>query len=422
MRRIFFDLRGNMKKNPGLIRRLASAFLGTVERRAETKTGMDEILGSNNSAAGELVNEQTAMQITAVWRSVWVLASTVATLPLNVYRRRPDGGKEIAFNHAAHRILHSVANPAKKITSATWREITMKALLLSGNAYSEVERRDDGRVSGIIPLNSKDLRVVDTSDGPVYSILSTGRVIDRNNVLHFKAFPSDDGMKGTSTITEHRDAFGLSLASEKFGGRFFGNFARPSGILMLMPGMRDEDRELMRKNWQSAFSGDNMHRIAALENVQDFKPLTINPDEAQFIETRRFQVTETARIFGIQPHMIQDLERATFTNIEHQSIDFVVHTIRPWLVRLEQEINQTVFLEEEQSEYFAEFVVDGLLRGDVQSRYNAYAVARNWGWLSVNEIRRLENLNPVEGGDEYLTPLNMTTAGMPKEEPDGTKQ
>jgi hypothetical protein len=231
-------------------------------------------------------------------------------------------------------------------------------------------------------------------------------------VWHLRGL-SSDGLVGLSPIQLMRQAIGLGMATEEFGARFFGNDARPGGVLQHPGVLGNEAFERLQSSWETRHGGlSNSHRVAILEEGMQYSQIGIPPEDAQFLETRKFQVTEIARAFRVPPHMLADLERATFSNIEHQSIEFVVHSIRPWLVRWEQSIQQQLMLDRDRQKYFAEFVVDGLLRGDTVSRYQAYATGRQNGWLSANDIRTLENMNPVDGGDIYLVPLNMVPADM----------
>lgn len=218
-----------------------------------------------------------------------------------------------------------------------------------------------------------------------------------------------DGLIGHSPIAMAKNAIGLSIAAEEYGSSFFSNSGTPSGVLE-HPGVLKEP-EKVRDAWNKAYGGSgNAHKVAVLEEGMKFNPISINPQEAQFLETRKFQVNEICRIFRVPPHMIADLEKSSFNNIEQQSLDFVTNTIRPWLVRIEQSIFQQLLNESEQEKYFAKFNVDGLLRSDFQSRMNGYAVGRQNGWLSANDIRELEDLNRIpaeEGGDRYLCNGNM---------------
>jgi HK97 family phage portal protein len=236
-------------------------------------------------------------------------------------------------------------------------------------------------------------------------------------ILHIRAL-SPDGIIGYSPIQLARQAVGLSLALEEFGARYFGNGADPGTVLEHPGTLSDEAWNRIKESWEESHKGlERSHRFAILEEGMKIEKIGIPPEDSQFIESRKFQLAEIARIYRMPPHLVGDLSNATFSNIEHQGIEFVVHTIRPWLVRWEQGLHRKLLAPEEAKTFFAEFLVDGLLRGDMTARYTAYSVGRNGGWLSANDIRELENQNPIEGGDQYLIPLNMIPADSPTGRP-----
>ena len=218
---------------------------------------------------------------------------------------------------------------------------------------------------------------------------------------------------GYSPITLAKDCIGLGLAAERFGASFFSNGARLGGILQHPAKLSQEAADRLRESWGNAYGGSgNTGKTAILEEGMNFTQLGIPPDDAQFLETRKFQVDDIARWYGVPPHMVGSMESATFSNIEHQQIEYVTHTLRSWLVRWEQELQRKIYMDDT---IFPQFIVDGLLRGDTKTRYESYRVARETGWLSVNEIRGLENLNPIDGGDQFIQPLNMGTVGETEE-------
>lgn len=364
-----------------------------------------------SNKAGVVVNEETAMRTSAVYACVRVIAETVASLPLPLYKRLPRG-KEKATYHPLYTVLHDMPN--SDMTSFSFRETMMTHLLLWGNAYAQITRRGN-QIVELWPLHPAYIRIErePVTNKLIYKYTSgTQEVIYTNEqILHIQGL-SIDGVKGLSPISMARETIGLAQATEEFGSRFFSNGARPGGILQ-HPGIV-KDPERLRKSWEEVYKGvQNSHKIAVLEEGMQYKEIGIPPNDAQFLETRKFQLNEICRIFRVPPHLIGDLERATFSNIEHQSIDFVVHTIRPWLVRWEQAIQKALIPEEERAIYFAKFTVDGLLRGDFKTRMDGYAVGRQNGWYSANDIRDLEELNPIPeemGGDLYLVNGNMMTA------------
>ncbi len=366
------------------------------------------------STAGIRVNEETALRVTAVYACVRVIAETVASLPLPLYRRL-DRGKEKVTGHPLYPVLHDMPNP--EMTSFTFREVLMTQLLLWGNAYAQIVRDKRGQVLELWPLSPSGMELVrdDKARQLVYRYTEGMKTIEYKpeQIFHIPGL-SFDGVKGLSPIAVTREAIGLAMATEEFGSRFFGNGARPGGILE-HPGVV-KDPEKLRKSWEEVYKGvHNSHKIAVLEEGMKYHEIGIPPEDAQFLETRKFQLNEICRIFRVPPHLVGDLERATFSNIEHQSIDFVVHTIRPWLVRWEQAIVKALLLPEERKLYFPRFNVDGLLRGDFKTRMEGYAIGRQNGWYSANDIRELEDMNPIPeeaGGDLYLVNGNMLPAKL----------
>jgi len=368
----------------------------------------------NASVTGRAVTPESAIASTAVWASVRVISESLATLPLNVYERL-DRGRELRRGHPLYPILHDAPNP--KQTAVEFREQQLAALLLWGNAYALIERWPSGRVRWLWPMRPDRVTVrTDVTDeraplpGLVYqyqSAFATTVNYPATEVLHVRGL-SSDGLVGLSPIQVHRQAVEVEQAEREFAGRFFGNNARPGGILKTQGRLSADAATRLKASWENTHRGlDNAHRVAILEEGLDWVPMSMPLNDAQFIEQRRFSLEEIARIFRVPLHMVGDLSRATFSNIEHQSIEFVTHTIRPWAVRLEQSINSNLFFPSEIGTFYAEHSLDALLRGDVASRYAAYAIGRQWGWLSSNDVRERENLNPIDGGDVYLSPLNM---------------
>ena len=370
------------------------------------------------SAAGKRVNERSAMQMTAGYSCVRILAEAVAGLPLHLYRDKEDGGKEKALDHPLYLLLHDEPNP--EMSSFVFRETLMTHLLLWGNAYAQIIRNGRGEVMALYPL-MPDRMAVDRDDkGQLYYEYTTSAddaPISKGSIVRLK--PSDvlhipglgfDGLVGYSPIAMAKNAIGLAIATEEYGSKFFANGAQPSGVLEHPGTIKDPQR--VRDSWMSQFGGSaNSNKIAVLEEGLKYTPISISPEQAQFLETRKFQINEIARIFRVPPHMVGDLEKSSFSNIEQQSLEFVKYTLEPWLVRWEQSIQRTLFSADEKKRYFVRFNVEGLLRGDYASRMNGYAVGRQNGWMSANDIRELENLDRIpaeEGGDLYLINGNMT--------------
>lgn len=378
---------------------------------------VDSYGGSNS---GVRVDEMRAMQTSAVYACVKIIAESVASLPLHLFKKGKDGKNELAEQHPLFSCLYEIPN--EEMTSFEFREMMMSALLLWGNAYARIIRRQ-GHVTELWYLKPQNMTVErDTITGKIKytytdDVTNETYVYKPNQVFHLRGL-SFDGVKGISPIAQAREAVGLALATEEYGAKFFGNGARPGGVLE-HPGTL-KDPEKLRDSWNKVYQGTrNSHKVAVLEEGMKYHSIGIAPEDAQFLETRKYQVNEICRMFRVPPHMVGDLERATFSNIEHQSIEFVQHTIRPWLVRWEQAISRLLLDDSERLLYFAKFNVDGLMRGDYKSRMEGYAVGRQNGWLSINDIRRLEDMAPVpaeKGGDDYLVNSSMVGASLPKEQ------
>lgn len=369
------------------------------------------ILRSSSSGIG--VTPSSAMSYSAVLACVRVLAETLASLPLITYERVGER-KERARDFYLYGLLHD--QPNAWMTSFEFRELLQIHLLLWGNAYCEIEYDEAGRVIALWPLLPWKMRKVEVTNGDlVYSYESdTGRITPLASwrVWHLRGL-SFNGVVGQAISDMASEPIALGLAAEKFGATFFGNGARPGGVLEHPGILGDEAIKHLRQSWEAAHGGlDRSHRVAILEEGMKYAQTGVPPEAAQFLETRKFQRSEIAGILRVPPHMIGDLENATFSNIEHQQIAFVTHTMHPWFVRWEQSINAHLMSKAQSQVYYVEFLVDALLRGDILSRYQAYAIARQWGWMSADDVRQLENQNPLPDGQgkTYLSPMNMVPA------------
>ena len=387
-----------------------SKFFRSRDKPQNRLPGSDPGFFFGGTTSGKSVNERTAMQTTAVYACVRILAEAIAELPLQVYRYMPDGSKEKALGHPLYYLLHTEPNP--EMTSFVFRETLMSHLLLWGNAYAQIIRDGAGRVLSLYPLLPSKMTVDRTDGGQLFYEYRTdaGFVILRpQNVLHIPGL-GFDGLIGYSPIAMAKNAIGMAIATEEYGAKFFANGANPGGVLEHPGVVKDPKR--VRESWNAVYQGSgNAHRIAVLEEGMKFNSIGIPPEQAQFLETRKFQINEIARIFRVPPHMVGDLEKSSFSNIEQQSLEFVKYTLDPWVVRWEQAIHKALLLPSEKGTLFVKFNVDGLLRGDYQSRMTGYATGRQNGWLSANDIRKLEDLNKIpaeEGGDLYLINGNMT--------------
>jgi HK97 family phage portal protein len=365
--------------------------------------------------AGIDIDADKALCYSSIWAAVNIIAGAVGFLPLLVYRRIDNEYAERAYGHRVYRLLHD--RPNRYMDSVVFFETLQGHLLLRGNAYAEIERNGRGEAVALWPLlphrtepqvvNSRIRYRVTTKDGSTV-------FLPYDNVLHIKGL-GFDGVKGYSVIDDKaRNSIGTGAAAEKFAARFFKNDAAPRGVLEHPNELGDEAQKRLLANWDELHQGlDNKHRVAILEEGMKWQDTGTAPEQSQLLETRKFSVDDVARWFQIPPHMIANLGKATFNNIEHQGLSFVMYTLNRWLKRWELECNYKLFMPSEQlsHKYYTEFLTDALLRGDTKSRFAAYQVARQAGFMSINDIRRKENMNPVEGGDTYLEPLNMQPVG-----------
>jgi HK97 family phage portal protein len=357
--------------------------------------------------------------MTAVYSCVRILSETLAGLPLHVYKYNDSGGKEKYLKHPLYKLLHDEPNP--EMTSFAFRETLMSHLLLWGNAYAQIIRNAKGEVISLYPLMPNKMTVDRDANGRLFylyqrsseDVPSLGKdnqvYLAPADVLHIPGL-GFDGLVGYSPIAMAKNAVGLAIATEEYGAKFFANGAAPGGVLEHPGTIKDPQK--VKESWNAAYQGSaNSHRVAVLEEGMKYQPIGISPEQAQFLETRKFQINEIARIFRVPPHMLADLEKSSFSNIEQQSLEFVKYTLDPWVVRWEQSMCRALLSDSEKPTVFIKFNVDGLLRGDYESRMSGYATARQNGWMSANDIRELENLDriPAElGGDLYLINGAMT--------------
>lgn len=390
-------------------------FGGKKEHRySRVPTTQNPLLGligiDRKSNAGVDVDEEGALTSTAVWSAVTQLSQDIASLPLHYYKRL-DEGKEKYFNSPLYGLLHLQPNP--EMTSMAFREAQMGQVLILGTSYAEIERDQQDRIRGLWPLLTARMeakRMNDTGELYYKYSLPSGKIkyFAAQNILRISGF-SHSGLLGYNVINKQIEAIGTSLALQEYTARFFGDNAMPPAVLEHPETLTQEAQDRLRKNWNDLYRGlDNSHRIAILEEGLKLHPFGIEPEKSQLIESRKFQVEEVARIFNMPPHMLKDLSRATFSNIEHQSLEYVIRTLRPWLVRIEQAYDTQLIEPKFQKKYFFEHSIEGLLRGDIKTRYDAYAVAISNGWINADEVRALENLNPQPGGQgkKYYVPLN----------------
>jgi HK97 family phage portal protein len=379
---------------------------------------------SGPPAAGENVSESNAMTLSTVFACVRIISETVASLPLHVYKRDENGSKSKAVKHPLYYVLHDEASD--EMTSMSFWESILGHALTWGNGYAEIVRDGRGVIVEFKLLDPSSTYPTKTLQGDklvYYAVTPEGKAVTLppEKVLHIHGL-SFDGLKGYSPIQMMRESLSATMATEKYGARFFANGGKPSGVLEMDATLKDENAaNRLRDQWRGLYNAENQHQVAVLENGLKYKPISLPPEDAQFLETRKWQKEEIAQMFSVPMHMLQNLERATFSNIEHQAIMFVVHTIRPWLVRIEQEIRRKCFKKGERGVYYAEFLVDGLLRGDSKSRAESLEIQRRNGVINANDWREVENMNPIEGdaGTKYMVNGAMIdaskVAGLPNQ-------
>jgi len=363
---------------------------------------------SVRSSTGMRVSPDAALRLSAVYACVRILSETLASLPLVLYRPRADGGKDRVTNHWLHTLL--CRRPNRYQNPFEWREMLQGHLALRGNAFNQIVSNPRGEIVELVPIHPDRVRIEVLRSGE-YRYRITDRfgeetVLPRGQVWHLRGL-SSDGVIGMSPIELARESLGMALAAQDYGARFFANDAKPTGGWIEFPGsFKDaEAKRVFRESYQAAQSGANRGKVLVLENGMKFHEVGVTNKDAQFLELRKFQITDIARLFRVPPHMIADLDRATFSNIEQQSLEFVMHTMTPWAERWEASIESELLLDGDELE--VEFDFANLMRGDAASRSAYYQSGIQNGWLTRNEARVAENLNPLDGLDEPLRPLNM---------------
>jgi HK97 family phage portal protein len=373
---------------------------------------------STITVSGQRVNAGTALTLAAYWCAIRNIAEDVAKLPLILYRRVEPRGKVRAYTHPLYRLLHDAPNP--EMSAMAFRETILAHALGWGNGFAEIQLRGDGRPAALWLLLPDRMRVErDRRTGKLTYVYSGGergeRRIDSSQVFHLHGL-GFDGLIGYSIAHLARDSIGAGLGAEKSGAAFFGNASRPGGVIEVPIPLKDGGLKL-RESWERIHRGsERQHKTAVLDGGATFKPMAIPNKDAQWIEARLLTVQDMCRWLRITPHKLFDLTHGTYSNVEHLGQSYVEETLHSWFVRFEQEIARKL-LRENEADLFAEHLADALLRGDTQSRYGAYAVARQWGWMSANDVRERENQNPIAGGDVYLVPMNMTPADKLGEAP-----
>jgi len=383
-----------------------------VEEKSITIDQLASYVQGGSTSAGITVNSNLAMNCSTVYACVRVLSESVAQLPLIFYERKGNG-KDRAIEHPLYKVLHR--SPNSWMTAFEfWRNL-ITHLCLRGNAYCLILRDRNKRVYELIPMHPDTIEVkqrADLSLEYVRKVQGSTKVFQQSEVFHLRAI-SSDGVTGVSPITQQRQAIGLAMAAERFGAELFGNGAKPGGVITHPGKLTVEGAINLRKRFEDATSGENRHRTVVLDEGMGWTQVSMSAEDSQFLETRKFQRSEIAGIFRVPPHMVADLSDATFSNVEHMGLEFVKHSLMPWLVQIEQTIFRDLLTPQEQETYFAEFLVDGLLRGDLKSRYESYQIAIMNGVMSADDVRALENLPPRPDGkgDTYYYPANLLPAG-----------
>lgn len=387
--------------------------VGIVAKASESAGWLEDLLGGGVSTAGRRVNEQSAMTVSAVYSGLRVLSSSLAQLPLNVMERTEDGRRRDRRNHRLYSLLNEAPND--QITAIEFRELLTSWALLHGNAVGWLDLRGDGTIEQILPLepsrvsfwltpNERELVVrYQKKDG-------TQEWIPRYRFLHLRA-PLGNRWLGAGLLQLARDAIGLGMVAEEHASRFYSNAAAPAGVLTSPKPMKTDTFKKLREQWNARHQGaENAFKTAILEDGVDWKPIALNLKDQQFLETRTFQVQEIARWIGIPPHLIGELSRSTNNNIEAQGIEFVTFAIGPWARRWEQRIWLDCLGIGERRTVYVRHNLDAFLRGQTLDRYRAYQIGRMGGWLSANDVRVKEDMDPIEDGDTYMAPLNMVPA------------
>lgn len=394
-------------------------FTAPWRKGQETNSFWKDMLGAR-TLSGVRVNQTTALGLAAVWACVTVRSEDTAKIPLILYRRRNDGGKERATNHKLYKLLHNAPN--RRNTAFEFKQMLQMQIDLEGDGYALISRDGRGQVSELWPVPSRDVQILKVQGGRelFYRVTVSGEqfVIPAEDMLHIRG-NTLDGIKGLSPISWQRETIGHAIAAEKYGAAFFGNSAQPNGALTLPATLSTEAAAKLRADWKARFQGpENAHNLAIFDGGMDWKQIGMNNADAQFVEERKFQNAEIYRIFRMPPHRVQDLERATNNNIEHQGLEYVEGCLMSIFDRWCQALMRDLLMESERGEYFFEFLPDALLKGDIKSRYDAYQVAINNGWMSPNDVRDRENMNRIDGGDQYFRQMNVQPLDMPQLPPE----
>ncbi len=386
----------------GLIDNIRTFFIGDSSKKIDKRgLSLNTIFPD-----ADVYDSDKALTLTSVWNAIRLLSESVSSLPISVYRKENNGDKVEDVNNRIYNLIKFKPNNFQN--KITFFEYVMYSVLTDGNSYVQIVRDNSANPVQLIPLNPDYVNIF-IKDNELFYQMDGGSVLDSADVLHIKLI-TDDGIEGLSPIDQCAKAINWNLSIEEFGSTFFKNGAKPSSVLSTDRALSETAIERLKNSFNSSYAKlKSSNSTIILEEGLTFKPISISPEQAQFLASRQFGIEEIARIFNIPPHMLKDLSKSSFNNIEMQSQEYVTYTLMPYLTRIEQEMNLKLFRTNELGKTFVEFNVNGLLRGDVKTRNEAYKTAIQNGYMSINEVRQKENLNSIEGGDQHFIQMNMTT-------------
>ena len=386
----------------GLVDNIRTFFIGDSSKKIDKRgLSLNTIFPD-----ADVYDSDKALTLTSVWNAIRLLSESVSSLPISVYRKENNGDKVEDVNNRIYNLIKFKPNNFQN--KITFFEYMMYSVLTDGNAYVQIVRDNSANPVQLIPLNPDYVNIF-IKENELFYQMDGGSVLDSADVLHIKLI-TDDGIEGLSPIDQCAKAINWNLSIEEFGSTFFKNGAKPSSVLSTDRALSETAIERLKNSFNSSYAKlKSSNSTIILEEGLTFKPISISPEQAQFLASRQFGIEEIARIFNIPPHMLKDLSKSSFNNIEMQSQEYVTYTLMPYLTRIEQEMNLKLFRTNELGKTFVEFNVNGLLRGDVKTRNEAYKTAIQNGYMSINEVRQKENLNSIEGGDQHFIQMNMTT-------------
>jgi HK97 family phage portal protein len=379
---------------------------------------IDYFTGGSESASGVRVNEQSALKYTPFWAATRIISGTVGSLPFKTYETRDDGGKNPIKTHPVYKLLHD--RPNDYMDALTFLETRQAHVLTHGNGYAEIQRDGGGRPIALWPLLPNTVsRKIYKNLVPYYEVrLPNGELafLPDYDVLHIKGL-GFDGYTGYNVVQYHKDAIGYGIAVKDYGARFFANDASPGGVLEHPAAMSQAAYDRLKASWLEKHQGlKQSHRLQILEEGMKFAKTVIDPAQAQALEIQKYTVDDCSRIFNMPPHMLGSMEFSKYNNVEQLELEFIKRTMLYWFRKWESECNYKLFMPSEYGKYFCEILYEGLLRGDIKTRFECYNIGRNIGVYSINDIRIKENMNPIgPAGDIYLEPLNMVPAGTPRD-------